>query len=31
MERLFETIDALYEEYLDVWEAVCNIESPTRH
>ena len=29
-EKLFEVIDSLYEEYLDVWEAICNIESPTR-
>lgn len=28
--KLFETIDSLYDEYLDVWEAICNIESPTR-
>lgn len=27
--KLFETIDTLYETYLDVWEDVCNIESPT--
>ena len=29
MEKLFEKIDELNEEYLDVLEAVCNIESPT--
>ena len=29
-EKLFEMIDSLYDEYLDVWEAICNIESPTR-
>lgn len=26
---LFETIDSLNERYLDILEAVCNIESPT--
>lgn len=30
-EKLFEMIDRLYDEYLDVWEEICNIESPTRH
>ena len=30
-EKLFAMIDSLYDEYLDVWEAICNIESPTRH
>lgn len=30
-EKLFQAIDALYEPYLTVWEAICNIESPTRH
>ena len=30
-EQLFEEIDGLYEEYLTVWETVCNIESPTRY
>ena len=29
MEKLFEQIDALNDEYLQVWEDVCNIESPT--
>ena len=28
-EKLFETIDALTEEYLTVWEDICNLESPT--
>ena len=28
-QKLFEVIDHLYETYLDVWEDVCNIESPT--
>ncbi len=26
---LFDTIDSLYEEYIGIWEDVCNIESPT--
>ena len=26
---LKNTIDSLYEEYLKVWEDICNIESPT--
>lgn len=26
---LFDKIDELYEKYLDIWEDVCNIESPT--
>ena len=30
-EKLFETIDGLYDDYLTVWEELCNIESPTRH
>ena len=29
MEKLFAKIDELNEKYLDVLEAVCNIESPT--
>ncbi len=28
---VFEKIDALAEEYVKVWEDVCNIESPTTH
>lgn len=28
-EKLFATIDRLYEKYLNIWEDVCNIESPT--
>ncbi len=28
-EKLFEKIDEMYEYYLNVWEDVCNIESPT--
>ena len=27
--ELFERIDSLYSRYVDVWEDVCNIESPT--
>ena len=30
-EKLFETIDSLYDSYLDVWEEACNIESPSRY
>ncbi len=30
-EKIFETIDGLYDSYLDVWEALCSIESPTRY
>ncbi len=29
IKNIFEIIDSLYEEYIDVWEDVCNIESPT--
>lgn len=29
--RLFETIDELQEQYLDILEDVCNIESPTNY
>ena len=28
-EKLFSIIDSLYDEYVKVWEDVCNIESPT--
>ena len=28
-EALFQTIDELYETYLNVWEDICSIESPT--
>lgn len=28
-EKLFETIDSLYDKYVKIWEDVCNIESPT--
>lgn len=30
-QQLFNQIDSLTEEYLRVWEDVCNIESPSRH
>ena len=30
-EKLFKEIDTLYEKYCDVWEDVCNIESPTNY
>ena len=29
-DKLFEVIDSLEQEYVKVWEDVCNIESPTR-
>lgn len=28
-EKLFQTVETLYPQYLTVWEDVCNIESPT--
>ena len=31
MEKLFATVDALNEEYIKIWEDVCNIESPTKY
>lgn len=27
--KIFDKIDELYPKYLDVWEDICNIESPT--
>ena len=30
-DKLFETIDSLYSEYIGFWADVCNIESPTSH
>ncbi len=27
-DKLFETVDGLYESYLGVWEDICNLESP---
>ena len=29
--KLFETIDNLYNKYCDIWEDVCNIESHTKN
>lgn len=29
--QICKTIDALEEKYLDLWERVCNMESPTSH
>lgn len=29
-DKLFEVIDSLEQDYIKVWEDVCNIESPTR-
>ena len=29
-EKLFQHIEDLYDSYLNVWEELCNIESPTR-
>ena len=29
--EIFEKIDSLNNEYIKVWEDVCNIESPTNH
>lgn len=29
MDKIFETIDSLYDSYVKIWEDVCNIESPT--
>lgn len=28
-QKLFETVERLYPEYLKVWETICNMESPT--
>jgi len=30
-EQLFAKIEELYDFYLDVWEDICNIESPSRY
>lgn len=27
--KIFETVHALYDEYVTLWEDICNIESPT--
>ena len=29
--EIFDRIDRLNEKYLDVWEDVCNIESPSNY
>lgn len=31
MDKIFETIDQLKEEYVSFWEELCNIESPTEY
>ena len=31
LELLIQKLDELFEPYLDVWEDVCNIESPTKY
>ncbi len=31
MKKVFSKIDELFDEYLSVWEDVCNIESPTNY
>jgi glutamate carboxypeptidase len=30
-DKLFKVIESLEQDYIKVWEDVCNIESPTRH
>ena len=30
-EKLFNKIDEIYEEYVNIWEDVCNIESPSEY
>ncbi len=30
-DKLFKVIDSLEQDYIKVWEDVCNIESPTRY
>ncbi len=30
-EKVFDKIDELYEEYVGIWEDVCNIESPSEY
>ncbi len=27
--KIFETVDNLTPAYIDIWQDVCNIESPT--
>lgn len=29
MKKIFEQIDKLNNKYVDIWEDVCNIESPS--
>ena len=29
MQKIFDTIDSLYDKYVAIWEQICNIESPT--
>ncbi len=29
--KIFTSIDELYDEYVGIWEDICNIESPTDH
>ena len=29
--KIFETIDLLYDDYVKIWEDICNIESPTAY
>ena len=31
MKHIFDRIDQLNSTYIDIWEDVCNIESPTNH
>lgn len=31
MNKIFETIDSLYDKYVKMWADVCNIESPTEY
>ena len=30
-QKIFDTIEQLYDEYVQVWEDICNIESPTNY
>lgn len=27
--KLFDCIDGLYDEYVDIWTKICNMETPT--
>ena len=31
MQKIFDTIDSLYDDYVRIWEEICNIESPTAY